>query len=122
MLLAMIGLGVLRMYMTEPLRQAQKHPDKAVAIFVRSVLALLSARGLKRASNETLHDFAHRADAVLAKEKLPSVLPLMDAYAAQLYGRHRANGSEFIGLYRALHDAASPMIRFRLAVERIFAG
>ncbi len=122
LLLAMIGLGVLRMYMTEPLRQAQKHPDKAVDILIRSVLALLSARGLKRTSTETLHDFAHRADAVLAKEKLPSVLPLMDAYAAQLYGRHRANGSDFTGIYRALHNAASPMIRFRLAVKRIFIG
>ena len=122
LLLAMIGLAALHMYLTEPLRQAQKHPDKAVAILLRAVLALLSARGLKRASTETLHDFARRADAALAKEKLPSVLPLMDAYAAQLYGRHRAQGSDFTGIYRALHGAASPMTRFRLAVGRLFVG
>ena len=85
------------------------------------VLTLLAARGLKRAPNETLHDFAGRADSALQKEKLPSILPLVDAYAAQLYGRHRANGRDFTGLYHALRSAASPLLRLQLAAGRIFS-
>ena len=122
LLLALIGLAALRVYLTEPLRQAEKLPDKAVIILLRAVLALLAARGLKRAPTETLHDFARRADAVLEKENLPSVLPLMDAYASQLYGRHRANGRDFGDVYRALYKSAAPTTRFRLAVRRIFVG
>ena len=121
LLLALITLTALRVYMTEPLRQAEKHPDKATAILLRAVLALLAARGLKRAPNETLHDFASRADSALKKEKLPAIQPLMEAYAAQLYGRRRANGREFTGLYRALRNAASPLLRLRLAAGRIFS-
>ena len=121
LLLALIILTALRVYLTEPLRQAEKHPDKATAILLRGVLELLAARGLKRAPNETLHDFASRADRALQKEKLPSIQPLMDVYAAQLYGRHRANGREFTGLYRALRNAASPLLRLRLAAGRVFS-
>ena len=121
LLLALIILIALRIYLTEPLRQAEKHPDKAAAILLHAVLTLLAARGLKRAPNETLHDFAGRADSALQKEKLPSILPLVDAYAAQLYGRHRANGRDFTGLYHALRSAASPLLRLQLAAGRIFS-
>ena len=121
-LLALIGLAALRVYLTEPLRRAEKHPDKAVLILLRAVLALLSARGLQRSQNETMHDFARRTDSALRKEKLPSVLPLIDAYASQLYGRRRPNGRDYTGIYRALRGAASPLTRLRLAVGRIFAN
>ncbi|MBR3106999.1 MAG: transglutaminase domain-containing protein [Clostridia bacterium] len=122
LLLALIGLAALRVYLTEPLRRAEKHPDKAVLILLRAVLALLAARGLQRSQNETMHDFARRADSALRKEKLPSVLPLIDAYASQLYGRRRPNGRDYTGIYRALRGAASPLTRLRLAVGRIFAN
>ena len=89
-------------------------------ILLHAVLPLLALRGLRRTKNETLHAFAYRADSVLKKEKLPSVLPLVDAYASQLYGRHRPNGRDYTGIYRALRNAASPLTRARLAAKRIF--
>ena len=121
LLLALMGLAALRMYLTEPLRQAERHPEQGGTILLRAVLALLSARGLKRAPNETLHDFAQRADTVLRTERLPSVLPLMDAYASELYGRHRMNGHVFTGIYRTLRGAASPMTRLHLTFKRMIA-
>ena len=120
LLLAVIGLAGLRVYQTEPLRQAERHPEKAVKILFRATLALLNARGLRRAQNETLHDFTRRADSVLKREKLPSILPLTDAYASQLYGRHRPKGRDYTGVYRALRNAASPLTRLRLAAGRAF--
>ena len=120
LLLAAIALAFLRVYLTEPLRRADKHPEKAAVILLHAVLALLSARGLKRAPNETLHDFAHRADTALQKEKLPSIQPLMDAYASQLYGRHRVNGHDYTGIYRALRGAASPLTRLWMVINRMF--
>ncbi len=120
LILAVIGLIALRMYRTEPLRQAGKHPEKAVLILLHAVLPLLALRGLRRMKNETLHTFTYRADSVLKKEKLPSVLPLVDAYASQIYGRHRPNGRDYTGIYRALRNAASPLTRARLAAKRIF--
>ena len=120
LLLALAGLTALRIYLTEPLRQAERHPEKGAAILLRAVLALLSARGLKRAPNETLHDFANRADTALREEKLPSVLPLLDAYAAQLYGRHRVKAQDYTGIYRALRGAASPLTRLRQTFKRMF--
>ena len=121
-MLALAGLAALRVYLTEPLRRAEKHPDRAVTILLNAVLALLAARKLRRAPNETLHDFVRRVDSALRKEKLPSVLPLMDAYASQLYGRHRVNGRDYTGIYRALRGAASPLTRLRLAIGRVFTS
>lgn len=120
LLLAMVGLLILRIYLTEPLRQAEKHPEKGVDVLFRGVCGLLAARGLKRAKNETLHDFAARADSTLKQRNLPSVLPLINARAAQLYGRHRPNPKDYTGLYLALRNAASPITRLRLSLQRAF--
>ncbi|MBR3016689.1 MAG: transglutaminase domain-containing protein [Clostridia bacterium] len=120
LLLAAIGLFALRIYLTEPLRQAEKHPDRAVAILYGAVTALLSVRGLRRKPNETLHDFARRADVTLAKKT--SVLPLTDAYAAQVYGQRRVDGRQYTGVYLALRNAASLPLRMLLACRRAFTG
>ncbi|MBR5111345.1 MAG: DUF4129 domain-containing protein [Clostridia bacterium] len=121
LLLAAIGLLALRAYQTEPLRQAEKHPAQAVAILYGAAAALLAARGLRRKPNETLHDFACRADIALAAKQLPSVLPLTDAYAAQVYGQHRADGQKYTDIYLALRSAVSLPTRMLLAVKRVFA-
>ena len=118
LLFALIGLFALRVYLTEPLRQAERHPDRAVVILYKASSALLSARGLRRKPNETLHDFALRAD--LAMGNTISVRPLTDAYAAQVYGQHRPDGHEYTGIYLALRNSASLPTRMLLAVRRAF--
>ena len=121
LLLALIGLFALRVYLTEPLRRAEKHPDRAVAILYGAVAALLSSRGLRRKPNETLHDFACRADRALAGKT--SILPLTDALAAQVYGRRRPeDGRAYTGIYLTLRNAASLPTRMLLAVRRAFAS
>ncbi|MBR0406800.1 MAG: transglutaminase domain-containing protein [Clostridia bacterium] len=122
LLLALIALIVLRVYLTEPVRQAERHPDRAVSILFFAVAALLSVRGLRRMPNETLHDFAGRVDSAPKKGSLPDILPLVDAYASQVYGRHRINGNEYQEIYIAVRNAASPLARLRVTVRRIFKG
>ncbi len=121
LLLALIAFVGLRVYFTEPVRRAARHPDKAPVILYSGVCALLNRRNLRRQPMETLHDFAVRADASLGKTGLPSVMPLTDAYAAWLYGRHRMDAQPFQRTYLALRKAASPWARFCLALRRVFS-
>ena len=120
LILLFAALLALRLYFTEPLRRAGKHPEKAAAILFGAIGALLAARRLRHGPAETLHAFAARADIPLRAKSLPEITPLADSYAAQLYGRHPADPAPFADAYRALRSRASRWTRFRLAVKRIF--
>lgn len=120
LILLIIALLALRLYFTEPLRRAERHPDQAVAILFSAVCALLSAKRLRRAPSETLHAFAARADVPLKAKSLPELTPLADSYAAELYGKHPADPAPFSAAYRTMRDRASRWTRIRLAVKRVF--
>ena len=119
-ILALLLALLLRYWQTEPLRRAARHPAQAAGILFAAVCALLALRGVGRKPQETLHDFAKRADDALGPTGLPSVSPLAHAYAAQIYGNHPARIQEFQETYRTLRNAASPWARFRLTVRRMF--
>ena len=121
LILALIAALRWRFRATDPLRRAKKRPDQAAAVLFSAVSQLLALRGIRRAPQETLHDFAARADSALAEKGLPSLLPLVSAYAAQLYGRRRPDGAAFESVYLAFHAAASPLARLRLALKRMFS-
>ena len=119
LLLATVGLITARFLLSLPLRRARRHPDRAAEILFDASARLLACRGVARQPQETLHAYAARADQALANDALPSIMPLADAYAAQLYGRHPAPVQPFRDAYAALHRAASPWARFRLALRRM---
>ncbi len=122
LLLLLALLLAWRCRATEPVRRAQKHPDQAVDVLFAAVCALLSRRGLNRRREETLRDFAARAEKPLREEQLPSILPLAEAYGAQLYGNHPALSAPFLDAYLSLRSSASPWTRFCLAVKRMMPG
>ena len=119
LLLLLILLLVWRYRVTEPVRRAKRKPDQAAAVLFSAVCALLAKRGLTRRKEETLRDFASRAERILREEQMPSILPLAEAYGAQLYGNHPAPDAPFLKVYLLLRDAASPWTRFCLAVKRM---
>ena len=119
LILLIIALLVLRYLITEPLRQADRHPEQAARVLFSAILALLSLRGLSRLPSETLHDFARRAEKRLREEGLPSLIPLTDAYAAQLYGNHFADAQPFREMYLLLRQKAPKWTRAWLAVKRM---
>ncbi len=106
-LLLILLLIIWRYLATEPLRQADRHPERAAEILFAAILGLLSLRGMKRLPQETLAGFARRADQELEKAGLSSVSPLADAYGAHLYGRHPVPEAPFRETYRTLRSSAS---------------
>ncbi len=122
LLLALILLLVWRYRVTEPVRRAGRHPDQAAAVLFSAVCALLARRGLARRREETLRDFASRAEKPLREDRLPSIQPLAEAYGAEVYGRHAADPAPFLETYLCLRNAASRWTRFRLAVKRMLPG
>ena len=122
LLLLLVLLLIWRFRATEPVRRAKRHPDQAAAVLFSAVCGLLSQRGLTRRREETLRDFACRAEKPLREEQLPSILPLAEAYGAQLYGNHYAQAEPFREAYLRLRNAASPWARFLLAVKRMLPG
>ena len=117
----LILLAVWRYLATEPLRRARRHPDQAAAVLFSAVCALLSHRTLTRRKDETLRDFATRVERPLKAEQLPSLLPLADAYGAQLYGNHPTPPEPFREAYLRMRAAASPGTRFVLVIKRILS-
>ena len=112
------ALLVWRYLWTEPVRRANRHPAQAADIFFAAICALLRCRGLTKAPAETLHAFAIRADEALGDGNLPPLLPLADAYAGQVYGRHPAAPTDFQAAYLRFRAAAPWYIRLRLALKR----
>ena len=119
-LLLAAALMILRLIVTEPLRRARRHPTRASEILFGASQRLIARRGVVRRPQETLHDYALRADQALAANGLAPITPLVDTYAAQLYGRHAAPAEPFRHTYLALRAAASPWTRARLALRRMF--
>ena len=121
LLLALAIAVILRFLFTEPLRRAKRHPEQGVQILYVALAGLLAQRGIRREPQETLHDFAARADGVLQNDGLPAVSAAVHMYAAQVYGNHPVDASVFRPLYLAYRKAASPAARLLLALRR-FAG
>lgn len=119
LLLLLILLLVWRYLATEPLRRAKRHPDQGAAVLFSAVCALLSRRRLTRRRDETIKEFALRVEKPLRAEHLPSLLPLAEAYGAELYGNHLAPAAPFRETYIRLRAAASPGTRVILAVKRM---
>ena len=122
LLLLLILLLIWRCRATEPVRRAKRHPDRAASVLFGAVCDLLSLRRLTRRKEDTLLDFAVRIERPLRQEQLPSLLPLAEAYGAQLYGNHSAPAEPFREVYLRLRAAASPWARFWLAVKRMLPG
>ena len=74
---------------------------------------------LKKMPQETYHDFARRADPVLLEKGLTPLSPLMDAYAARVYGKHGADALPFREAYLSLKQKSSPSIRLRFILHRM---
>ena len=117
--LLILALLALRYYVTLPIFRAKRHPERAARIYFEAICALLGQKKLRRQPQETLHDFAQRADGALAEAKLPPLSPLADALAGEVYGRHPADAAPFATAY-ALYRAAAPRpYRARLACRRM---
>lgn len=120
--LLMLAAALLwRFLATEPLRRAAKKPDQAVEVLFTALLSLLALRRVKRAPQETLLAFGPRADEALHGKGLPAIAPLTEAYAAQLYGKHKADAEPFRQAYRAYRKQTGLPGRLRLALRRMFS-
>ena len=119
LILALTALIIGRCLMTEPVRRARRLPEQAVEVLFAAISALLARKGLERKPQETLHDFAVRADSAPARAGMPPIRPLADAFAAQLYGRHPADAQPFLQTYTALRNAAPLWTRLFLASKRM---
>lgn len=119
LILLLIAALIARFLLTEPLRRAKRQPRQAAAILFAAIAALLASRGLRRQPQETLHEFAARADEALTRQALPPVSDLTEAYAAQLYGNHPADSAPFAAAYRQHRDRASRWTRLGLALKRM---
>ena len=121
LILVLLALLIWRYLATEPVRRAARHPEQAAEILFGATCAHLALRGIRKKPQETLRDFALRADRENRDTPLPRLVPLSDAYAAQLYGRHTAPAKPFRDAYLSLRAAARPWIRFFLATRRMLS-
>ena len=119
LILLLIALIVWRALATDPLRRAKRHPSRAADILFAAIQRFIACRGVTRQPQETLHDYALRADRTLSQGGLSPVSPLVHTYAAQVYGKHAAPVAPFRDCYIALRQAASPWTRFRLLLRRM---
>ncbi|MBQ9265398.1 MAG: DUF4129 domain-containing protein [Clostridia bacterium] len=119
LLLLILVTLIARYLLTEPLRQATRHPQQAAEILFAAIAALLSKRGIRKMPQETLHEFAARADNALSGQQLPSMGALADQLAGQLYGHHPADAAPFRSAYTALRSDAKPWVRAELALKRM---
>lgn len=122
LILILLALLIWRYLATEPVRRAARHPEQAAEILFGAICAHLALRGIRKKPQETLRDFALRTDRENQGLQLPSIQPLSDAYAAQLYGRHIAPTKPFRDAYLALRAAARPWTRFFWALKRMLPG
>ena len=121
LILVLLALLIWRYLATEPVRRAARHPEQAAEILFGATCAHLALRGIRKKPQETLRDFALRADRENRDTPLPRLVPLSDAYAAQLYGRHTAPAKPFRDAYLSLRAAARPWIRFFLVIRRMLS-
>ena len=120
LLLAAAIAGIaFRIWWMEPVRRAARKPEQGAEILFAAILALLERRGMKKMPQETLHEFAARAQERSSAGALPPLMPLADQLAAQVYGRHQADPTPFRITYQSLRAAAKPWTRLALALRRI---
>ncbi|MBE5781865.1 MAG: transglutaminase domain-containing protein [Clostridiales bacterium] len=119
LVLAGILLLIWRYIATDPIRCANKRPQRAVQIYFDALCLLLGFIHLQRQPSETYHDFAYRADQALAEKGLFALSPLADQYTAQVYGQHAASPLPFRDAYLALMHRASPLHRLRFTLRRM---
>ena len=120
LLILLLTLLIIWRYLsTEPVRRAKKKPQEGAEILFKATLSLLARKGYKRLPQETLHDFAYRCDEPLRAQGLPSLVPLTDQIAAQVYGRHAADPAPFRRAYLSLRKATPPLGRFAAALGRM---
>ncbi|MBR1584314.1 MAG: DUF4129 domain-containing protein, partial [Clostridia bacterium] len=117
--LALIAAVALRYWLTEPVRKARRKPDQGAEILFAAITALLARRNINKKPQETLHEFAARADRALSGGDLPSLWPLVNQLAAQIYGNHPADQAPFEHAYVALRGAAKPWTRWGLTLRRM---
>ena len=114
-LLALIVLFILRVYATQPLRRANKHPDKAGQILMDADLRLLKAMGQKRLAGETWTAFGQRLE-----ESFPGADSAFRQYSASIYGRESLTREEAEALYRTVQAKAGPFAKLRALFARVF--
>ena len=117
---AALALILWRFLITEPTRRAKRHPDQGAEILFDASLSLLAMGGLRRQPQETMHDFACRAEKSAREKGLPSLAHLTDKIAGQIYGRHAAEPRPFAEAYLSLRRSAPAFHRFRAVMKRMF--
>ena len=121
-ILAVSALIVWRYLATEPVRRARRRPQQGAEILFDASLRLLALGGLARRPEETMHDFAARAEKPLQEKHMPSLLPMTDQIAAQVYGRHAADAKPFETYYLAIRKASPPLKRFAAVMKNMLCG
>lgn len=118
-LLLLIALLALRYFQTEPRRAAARRPERGARLLFDAICLLLALQKCGRLPQETLQDFAARADARLCAKRLPGFAPLCEAMAAQIYGNHPADAAPFAAYYEVLKRAAPWPVRLRAVLRRM---
>ncbi len=113
---------MLRWLLTEPTRRAARRPADAAIIYYAAVCDTLAARRLRRLPDETMLEFAARAETV--GMPLP-FRPLAAAASSVVYGRAPRFTAEqaeaFKTLYIACRSGLNPFARAAAAVKRMAA-
>ncbi|MBQ6803863.1 MAG: hypothetical protein IJP04_04335, partial [Clostridia bacterium] len=121
LILAGIGFLIWRYLATDPVRIAARQPDQGARIYFAALCGLLALENIRRSPRETLHDFALRADQARAGSNRPMLLPLADAMAAQVYGKHPAPAAPFREAYLAQLQLLPWPKRLLIILKRMFS-
>lgn len=121
LVLTLVLLALLRFFATDPVRLSARRPEEAAWIYFEALCGLMALENIRRMPQETLHDFALRADKRPGASSLPALLPLADALAAQVYGRHAAPWEPFREAYLTALQALPRRQRLRLALGRMLS-
>ena len=115
LLLVLIVLFILRVIFTQPLRRANKHPDKAGQILMDADLRLLKAMGQKRQAGETWTAYGQRLE-----KAFPEANSAFRQYSASIYGREPLPREDAEALYRTVQAKAGPFAKLRALFARVF--
>ena len=115
-LLLVLLLFFLRLILSEPRRQAGRHPEKAGQILMNANIRLLAAMKQRRTGGETWTQFGERLESAGQKHAAEA----FDAYSASIYGKQAISSEKAEALYLSLRASASLFAKAKAALIRCF--
>ena len=116
-LIALLAFFAVRIVLTNPVRRADRHPEKAGIILMEESIRTLRAMKRTRTPGETWAAYGLR----LSEERFPPAEEAFRQYSASIYGHETVQRAAAESLYDSVWDVASVFVKLRRAVARVFS-